>query len=116
MVYADVAKSVDAADFDDWSARVGKPPVQNRSNSGKALGARARANPEPSPLTGEGVETRRVAPTACDRLRGQGQGEGIVQTTNGPWPGGESRSGMKICFPNGSAGSSPAVRTITPVI
>lgn len=32
---------------------------------------------------GEGVETRRAAPTA-ERLRPNGHGEGIVQTTNSP--------------------------------
>ena len=78
----DVAKSVDAADF-DIGVPTGKSVVQNRPNSGNATGLRAQANPEPSKarVTGfEGVETRRVAPKA-ERMT-LSDGEGIVQTTN----------------------------------
>ena len=54
----------------------------------------------------EGVETRRAAPKP--RV---GKGEGIVQTTNPHWRGGESRSGMKIRRPQGREGSIPSART-----
>jgi hypothetical protein len=40
-----------------------------------------------------------------------GNGEGIVQTTNPHWRGGESRSGMKIRRPQGREGSIPSART-----
>jgi hypothetical protein len=56
----------------------------------------------------EGVETRRAAPKPR-----AGNGEGIVQTTNPHWRGGESRSGMKIRRPQGREGSSPSARTNT---
>jgi len=55
----------------------------------------------------EGVETRRAAPKP--RV---GKGEGIVQTTNPHWRGGESRSGKKIRRPQGHEGSIPSARTI----
>ena len=54
----------------------------------------------------EGVETRRAAPKPH-----VGNGEGIVQTTNPRWRGGESRSGMKIRRPQGREGSIPSART-----
>ena len=55
----------------------------------------------------EGVETRRAAPKPH-----VGNGEGIVQTTNPRWRGGESRSGKKIRRPQGREGSIPSARTI----
>ena len=66
-------ETVDAADFTGVPAR--KLAEQNRSNSGKAKGANLGQS-RAKPLSGEGVETRRAAPTA------EGYGEGIVQTTN----------------------------------
>ena len=92
------------------SARVpgGKLPVQNRSNSGNPdLG-----NPEPSPLSGEGVETRRAAPKAA-ASGGRRQGEGIVQTTNPAATAGAAKAvaGKKIRRAKARAGSSPAART-----
>ena len=54
----------------------------------------------------EGIENRRAAPKPR-----MGNGEGIVQTTNPHWRGGESRSGMKTRRPQGRVGSIPSART-----
>lgn len=51
-----------------------------------------QANPEPSPLQREGVETGRAAPKAFGPWRRDSPGH---ERRKG---GGESRSGMKICF------------------
>ena len=98
-----MAKSVDAADF-NWSAR-----GETRGAEPLKLGESARAAPPPIPSQaplGEGVETRRAAPTAIElRRRDSPDHERLFAG------GGESRSGMKICSSKGGAGSSPAVRT-----
>ena len=95
----------DAADLNNLSA--------HRETGGVELlkvGETFNGNPEPSPeALREGVETRRAAPKPH-----MGNGEGIVQTTNPHWRGGESRSGMKIRRPQGREGSIPSART-TPV-
>ncbi len=99
---ADVAKSVDAADF-NWSAHGetrGAEPLKVGESQGFDL-SQSRAKPPP----GEGVETRRAAPTA-ERLWRRDSPDHERQCG-----GGESRGGTKICFSKGSAGSSPAVRT-----
>ena len=53
-------EKVDAADFNGVPAR--KLAEQNRSNSGKAKDELSQSRAKP--LEGEGVETRRAAPTA----------------------------------------------------
>ena len=61
--------------------RIGLKPLSALGETSGAellkVGETFTGNPEPSPRQGEGVETRRAAPTADQR-----QGEGIVQTTN----------------------------------
>ena len=93
----------DAADLSNLSA--------HRETGGVELlkvGETCNGNPEPSPeALREGVETRRAAPKPH-----MGNGEGIVQTTNPHWRGGESRSGTKIRRPQGRVGSIPSARTI----
>ena len=105
---------------------VGKPAVQNRSNSGKAKGARREAgfdaNPEPSPgslpqgsvrgrcrdWTGGACSLRETF--AGIRLA-MAKGQSSPRTLCPCGGGGESRSGMKICLPKGNTGSIPVVRT-----
>ena len=60
------------------------------------------------PGSREGVETRRGAPKAARPRRRDSPDHERPFFKRG---GGESRSGKKICFSQGSAGSSPAVRT-----
>ena len=59
----------------------------------------------------EGVETGRAAPTAAIAATVKGQSRPRTIWPDRP-SGGASRSGKKICFPEGSAGSIPAIRTI----
>ena len=60
------------------------------------VGETFTGNPEPSPRQGEGVETRRAAPTADKR-----QGEGIVQTTNAGWAAAKAEVVRKSVGPQG---------------
>jgi len=68
----------------------GKPQMQNCPNSGKpcfmAIPSQApMGRPREAVLDGEGVETRRAAPTLQRGLPARPEhGEGIVQTTNPP--------------------------------
>jgi hypothetical protein len=82
----------------------GNPWSRTAQSRGKL---RARPKPIPSQAPpGEGVETRRAAPTV-ERLWRRDSPD--HERRSG---GGESRGGTKICFSKGNAGSSPAVRTI----
>jgi len=123
------------------SPPAGKPRRCSPSKSAKALVSAVRSrynrvNAEPSPASvcfsqkrhpcEEGVESRRRAPKAgcfgnhrrtCADDPSTGDGEGVLQTTNGQalssvCAGGESRSGKKIPRLRGRAGSIPASGTI----
>lgn len=95
-----------------------------------------RAKADPFELGRQSVETRRLPPThrahrarakplarfaamgfTSERRRAM-HGEGIVQTTNCALPsaGGESRSGKKIRWPQGLAGSNPVPGTTQIVV
>jgi len=107
-----VAKPVDAADFDSYleCALSGNWRCRTAQIRGTPKG-RNQANPEPSLLKEEGVETRRAAPKAFE----EGHGEGIVQTTNAgaSAAAAEAEVVRKSASSKGSVGSSPAVRTIS---
>src|SRR3984893_9977589 len=82
----------------------GNPWSRTAQSRGK-LRVLTKPIPSQAPL-GEGVETRRAAPTV-GRLWRRDSPDHERQCG-----GGESRGGTKICFSKGNAGSSPAVRTI----
>src|SRR5439155_21952285 len=83
----------------------GNPRSRTAQSRGKL---RARPKPIPSQAPpGEGVETRRAAPTVGRLWRRDSPDH---ERQRG---GGESRGGTKICFSKGNAGSNPAVRTIS---
>ncbi len=103
---ADVAKSVDAADFKIECPR-GNPRSRTAQSRGTLTGI-----PKPIPSqapSGEGVETGRAAP------KPSGNGEGTVQTTNVIRRRRKSRwyENLLLCE---STGSSPVVRTTKPNI
>jgi hypothetical protein len=78
--------------------------AQSRGKLTGLASSQSRAKPLPSRRV-EGVETGRAAPKA------ERQGRRDSPDHERPCGGGESRSGAKICYPSGCAGSSPAVRT-----
>ena len=80
--------------------RIGLKPLSALGETSGAellkVGETFTGNPEPSPRPGEGVETRRAAPTADQR-----QGEGIVQTTNAGWAAAKAEVVRKSVGPQG---------------
>lgn len=63
--YADVVESVDTRDLNDVECSGGNA----RCRTAQIRGTLSHGNPEPSPSSREGVETRRAAPKASARVK-----------------------------------------------